>query len=263
VTRARCLGRVQSHPDTRTLKFATYFGRSVLAATGRNAPPARDWTHPTHAPAWRSWRNDVIGDCTCAAIAHLFQAQSANTGRLLDLDDADVVGLYERVGHYNPARPETDQGAQMIDVLRAMREVGMGGQRISAFAALDPMNRWHIDAALNLFGGIYVGVDLPIAAQTQTVWDVAPVGRHDRGYDPGSWGPHAMAMLAYDRSSVAFITWGQVKIATHEWFKTYCSEAWALIDPLWVDDGLTPSGFDLARLRSDLVDIHRGAKGAA
>jgi hypothetical protein len=203
------------------------------------------------------WRNDQLGDCTCASIAHILQAAAANTGRRAPaIAEADVVALYERAGGYEPARPETDRGAQMIDVLRLMRGQGLAGVQIGAFAALDPQNRAELEAAVNLTGCVYVGVELSRSAQNQTVWDVAPPGKHDASYAPGSWGGHAMAMLGYTQTHVLFITWGAIKVATVEWFATYASEAWAMIDPLWLrPDGLTPSGFDAAALQRDLAAI--------
>ena len=250
---SRLLGRVPSRRDTRTLTLRRYLAPNALPA----APPSRDWPHPATAPAWGLYRNSELGDCTCAAIGHMLQAAAANTGRPPPpITDADVVALYRQAGGYDPARPETDQGAQMIDVLRLMRDGGLAGRKIGAFAALDPASRVQVEAAVNLFGAAYVGVDLPIAAQTQTVWDVSPAGRYDASYQPGSWGGHAMALLGYDRTHVTFVTWAAVKVATVEWFMTYCGEAWAVIDPLWIGDaGLAPSGFNAELLAADLAQI--------
>lgn len=253
----RKLGRIRSHSDPRSLRLARYLDRRLLPGS----PPARDWTHPEKAPRWGLYRNDVLGDCTCASIAHLFQAQSAASGRPIAIRDSDVIGLYARAAGYDPTVPSSDAGAEMIDVLREMRNgTGMAGQRIGAYVQIDPQSRTNVEAALNMLGGIYVGVDLPISAQEQTVWDVAPVGGYTPSYAPLSWGGHAMAMLGYDRTHVVFVTWGAVKVATREWFSTYCTEAWALIDSLWVDQtGLSPSGFNIELLLADLAAIDRAA----
>lgn len=251
------LGRVPSRHDARSLTLAPYLDGLRLPA----APPARNWARSVNAPpSWGMFANDVLGTCSCASIAHLFAAQAANTGNRLAIGDADVVALYERVGHYDPTRPETDQGAQMLDVLRALREVGMAGQRISAFAAIEVQNRWQLEIAVNLFGGVYVGADLPVSVRHQLIWDVAGPGQYDLSYVPNSWGPHAMALLGYDQRNVTLISHGEIRVATLAWYRSYVTEAWALIDPLWVDQGLAPSGFRLQQLRSDLVDIHRGAR---
>ncbi|MGO8790269.1 MAG: hypothetical protein ACLQVL_23205 [Terriglobia bacterium] len=53
-----------------------------------------------------------------------------------------------------------------------------------------------IATAIWLFGGAYIGVELPITAQNQDVWDVpANPGPND---EPGSWGGHAVYLVGYD-----------------------------------------------------------------
>jgi hypothetical protein len=180
-------------------------------------------------------------------MAHMLQAQAANAGHPAPLlTDGAVVALYDAING------GSDQGAMMIDALKQMRGAGLAGVRIGGFAVVDWRNRLEVEAVVNLTGSLYVGVDLPIAVQQQTVWDVG----QGASFEPGSWGGHAVIMLGYDRSHVTFITWGQVKIATVEWFRTYTSEAWAIFDDLWLrDDGLTPSGFDAAALRRDVAAL--------
>ena len=249
----RKLGRVASRQDPRTLRLARYIDTKLLPA----APSARDWSHPAVAPSWRMFMNDQIGCCTCASIGHLWTAQAANSGKPFAIDDSDILGTYEAAGGYDPERPETDRGAQMLDVLVRLRDVGMAAQKVGAFASVSPTNRAHVEAAINLFGGVYVGLELPRSAMDQTVWDVAPPGKYDASYDRNSWGGHAVAMLGYDRTHVTFVTWGQIKIATVEWFLTYCDEAWCLVDDLWVTEtSLAPSGFNIEMLRSDLALIN-------
>ena len=53
-----------------------------------------------------------------------------------------------------------------------------------------------IATAIWLFGGAYIGVELPVTAQKQDVWDVpANPGPND---EPGSWGGHAVYLVGYD-----------------------------------------------------------------
>jgi len=113
-----------------------------------------------------------------------------------------------------------------------------------------------VETAINLFCGLWLGVDLPRAAQDQTVWDVAPPGIHDVSYERGSWGGHAVAVLAYQRTGLTCVTWGALKTMTWDWVHAYCSEAWATIDRLWIaDDGLAPNGFNAQLLAQDLAAI--------
>lgn len=211
------------------------------------------------APAWGMFANDRLGNCTCAAIGHFLQAQSANTGRPLVLSGADVIQLYRIVGGYDPARPETDQGAEMLDVLRHMRSVGWCGYRFGAYVQVDTFNRSHVEAAINLTGGLYTGLDLPAAWQESTYWDIAPIGKRTAAYDRNTWGPHAVEILAYDRLGLVCVTWGVLKYLTWDALRMYTGEAWAAVDSQWFDDTsmLSPSGFNLERLMRDLVEIDR------
>jgi hypothetical protein len=249
------LGRKPSRRDRRTLQFSRYISMRALPAS----PPARDWAHPITAPAWGLFSNDRLGDCTCAAIGHYLQAMAANTGRPLAITGGDVIRMYQAVGGYDPTRPETDAGCEMLDVLRYMRATGLCGYRFGAFVQVDPLSRTYVEAAINALGGLYAGLDLPVAWQNATTWDVAPIGDRSTSYAPNTWGPHAVEVVGYDRLGLMVVTWGVLKILTWEALRKYCSEAWAMIDSLWIDDTsmLSPSGFDLETLMRDLVEIDR------
>lgn len=246
------LGRVPSRKDPRTLRLANYGTNGMLPAS----PPARSWgtglTFPLYA-------NDRIGDCAIASAAHLgiaWLAAKRATDAMIDrapLDEAAVVSAYRAVSGYNPMDPSTDVGCQMIDVLRYWRKHGIGDDKITAFAAVDPDRRDHIAACVNLFGGCYIGADLPTASQDDPVWRAPSI--EDRGrpeWRAGSWGGHAMAIVGYDRASVQLVTWGRVQRATWSWIDAYVSEAWAVVDPVWSFGERTPAGFDVGRLAFDL-----------
>jgi len=252
----RCLGRIPSRPDRRTLQLRRYLRPAELPG----APPARDWAHPAHAPVWGMYGNDRIGDCAQAACGHLIQLASAVTGRPADVRVADIEGAYAAITGWDPAQPATDRGSQMLDVLRYWRATGIAGVRIDAFVAFDPRNAMQLETAINLFGGAYLGLDLPIAAQTQTVWDVSPSGPHGDAWQPGSWGGHAVAVMGYDRLTVLLVSWGALRIATRDFLRAYASEAYATLGGLWAAPGeLAPSGFDRALLDADLAAL--GAAG--
>lgn len=246
------LGRIPSKPDERDFRFARYVDLDKLPG----APSKRDWTHPVDSPAWGMFSNDRLGNCTCAAQGHYLQAQSANTGRPLTILGADIIQLYRDVSGYDPKRPETDQGAEMRDVLTEMRAVGLCRHRIGAFAAVDPQDRDHVEAAVNSFGGLFAGLDMPAAWRDATNWDI---GDRSARWEPNSWGPHAVEIVGYDHIGLTCITWSVPKLITWEAFQRYCSEAWVEIDPQWIDDTtmLSPSGFDLEQLMRDLVEIDR------
>jgi hypothetical protein len=247
--RDRKLGRRAAKRDPRTMRLSTYL------KSYPSPPPVRDWTGPA-APSWGSMLNNSIGCCAIAAPAHAVQAWTANHGAEVTTPDADVLAAYRAVSGYDPAKPETDGGCVMLDVMNYWRQTGIGGHKIEAYVALDPANRMEFEAAVNLFGGVFLGIRLPIAAQDQTVWDVAPPGKHDDRYDPGSWGGHAVYAPLYSRTGWGCVTWGQVKVATWEFGMTYMEEAYAVLGPEWSAPGVqAPNGFDVDQLRGDLAAI--------
>lgn len=241
------LGKKPAHHDPRTLQMANYLELPPI-------PPAQDWTAKA-APGWGMMLNDKLGDCTCAAIGHIIQAWSANAGpQEIVLPDQAILKAYEAVGGYRPSDPSTDRGAVELDVLKYWRKTGVGGHKIDAFVALEPRNHAHIKAAVDLFGGAYIGVALPLSAQTQKVWSVPPGGPSGNAA-PGSWGGHAVVVEAYDAHGLTVITWGQKKKMTWSFWDAYCDEAYACLSELWAGKKPAPSGFDMAALKSDLKQV--------
>lgn len=230
--------------DPRTLMFSTYAARKAALP-----PIPKTVTVTSKVPLYPMWGNDQFGDCTCASTAHGMLARSTREGHPVTLTDSDVLDLYARVnGGY-------DQGAYMLDVLNEVRNVGLAGHKIGAFVKLNLKNWDHVKLAVKLFGGVYLGAALPIAAQYQTKWVVPAEGLTGDG-EPGSWGGHAVEILWATDSSVKFPTWTEIKTASKEWVQTYGDEAYAVIDTLWLGaDEKSPQGFNMDALRLDLQAI--------
>jgi hypothetical protein len=155
---------------------------------------------------WGVMLNDTLGCCTIAALGHAVQAWTANAlGRELTVPDSTILEYYEQWDGYSPADPSSDQGGVELDVLNAWRKSKFAGHALDAYVAItlgdlnmpasaNPLPQ--IATAIWLFGGAYIGIELPITAQKQDVWDVpAQVGPDD---EPGSWGGHAVYLVGYD-----------------------------------------------------------------
>jgi hypothetical protein len=238
------LGRRAAVHDPRTLQLANYVSSELT-------PPAKvNWgTKLTHLGMMM---NDTLGDCTCAAMGHMIQAWTANNGSQLIVPDSAVLKAYEGSCGYNPNDPSTDQGGIETTVLNYCRKTGIAGHKIFGYVALEPGNRQHVELAVDLLGGCYLGVSLPLSAQTQKTWSVPPGGAHGNGA-PGSWGGHAVPVVAYDSHSVTVVTWGKLLKMTWAFFKIYVEEAYGVLSTDWATGTkVAPSGFDFTQLQADL-----------
>ena len=95
---------------------------------------------------------------------------------------------------------------------------------------------------------LYIGINLPLSAQCQTVWDAVsgPSG------EPGSWGGHCVIVSKYDEKSLTCVTWGAAKKMTNAFWDKYVDEAYAILGVDWVGAKGSPDGFNLDQLRADL-----------
>ena len=237
------LGRKAIRTDTRTLRLAKY-----LTAGLPPAPPAKDWTKGI--ASWGMMHNDTLGDCTIAAAAHAVQVWSANTASEVTVPDTQVLHYYELWDGYIPGQPNTDQGGVELNVLTRWQKSGFDKHKLIAFADPAHANLDEIRQAITLFGGVYIGMSLPITAQKQAVWDVVPNGGDDA--KPGSWGGHAVFVPKYDANGFTCITWGELKTMTSAFWTAYVDEAHALLSHDWMASKGAPSGFNLVQLKTDL-----------
>jgi hypothetical protein len=236
------LGRVAPRHDPRTLRLAKYLDDAVVLP---EIPVAADYA--AAVSSWPMYGNDRLGDCTCAAAGHMVEAWSAAAAAPVVPVDADVEALYWATG-------SGDTGRFEVDILNYWRGVGLGGDKIAAYAYVNPQNLDHVRAAIYLFGGLYAGIALPESAQGQQVWDVAGDGKTGQS-QPGSWGGHAVPYVGFGDGRIALVTWGAVLEMTEAFHLAYCDELYVVISPDFLAAGKTPQGFDLAALEADLAAV--------
>lgn len=226
----------------------TYRARRYLPTTLPKAPASFAVTN--RVPEYPMFANDVYGDCTCASTAHGVLARSTRMQHIAKLTDADVLELYNRVNGGE------DNGAYLFDVLKAVRKYGIGGHKSLAYMEVSVQQWEMMKVAAWLFGGLYMGLSLPITAQYQEVWDVdytSPRG----DYKPGSWGGHAVEGLWFDPSGIETITWSERKRMTKEFVQTYCDEAYVVLSPEWLSKKMiSPQHFDSETLLADLSKLN-------
>ena len=241
------LGKKPPKHDSRTLQLARYVTNALQPL------PRVDWG--SKVTQLGEMCNDQLGICTIAAAGHMVQTWTANAGSQIVLSDTDIVAAYSGACGYDPADPSTDQGGVEVDVLNYWRKTGIGGRKIFAYAAQEPKNRTHVELAVDLFGGCYLGVELPLSAQGKDVWSVPPGGPVGQGA-PGSYGGHAVCAVSYGPAGITVITWGKLLTMTWLFFDTYVSEAYCVLSTDWCDGTKTaPSGFDFNALQADLAVV--------
>jgi hypothetical protein len=240
---ARKLGKITPRVDVRTLTLSRYVDRAQLP----DPPPALDLTD--RVSEWPMYANDRIGDCTTAAAGHMIEAWTAEArGAAVEVSESAVLAAYDRVKIVDPLTGE--EGAVELDVLRDWRKHGVGHHRIAAFARVSTADHKLAQTAAWLFGGLYIGLALPLSARDQETWDWnGSLTGDDR---PGSWGGHAVDVVRYDADALAVVTWGSLKSMTWSFWDRYCDEAYCIISKDFLDGDRAPNGFDLQALRADL-----------
>lgn len=236
------LGKLPPKFDDRTLRLARYIEkRKVPKIPKRRILSKRTIAH------WKNigmMRNDDYGCCTFAGMGHMFQSWSVYGEVPWRPTDAAIVKAY--FDHTGGA----DEGAHMLDVLNYVRKVGIGGNKIYAYVAIDPLNHDQVRTAHYLFGGLYFGAMLPRNAQDQEVWDL----KTGNGSEPGSWGGHCMNVWDYTATGLVTPTWGALQSLTWAWWDRYVDECYAVLEEDWVGpDKRSPQGFSLTRLKKDLA----------
>jgi len=248
----RRLGKQPAKQDARTLQFEKY-----IVATDLPAAPAELSLENNVKSAWGMMDNDKIGDCTCASAGHLIMNWTASAGNEKDPTDQQIIEAYSAITGYDPKTGGHDNGAVVLDVLNYWKTQGIANDKIDAFVSLEPNNDQQVRESTFLFGGCYLGLQMPLSAQTQKIWSVPSSGQTGKGA-PGSWGGHAVPVVGYDSRYVAVVTWGSVLYMTWQFYDVYCDEAFAIISVDWLNQtGQSIEGFDMQQLDKDLTEINQ------
>jgi hypothetical protein len=186
--------------------------------------------------------NDTLGDCTCAALAHAVTTYRGLVGHKDIMTKQAVVKLYMHL------TGGVDSGLNELDVLNYWRQNKVGGDKIAAFATIGPKNHTHVQQAIELFGGVYLGFQVQQNA----------VQEFDN-HQPWTPGPltndgHAVYAVAYDQNGVTVLTWGNTQQATWAWWDECVDEAYAILPPEATKPGFSP-GFNSAQLQADLAAV--------
>ena len=242
------LGRKALKTDSRTLRLAKYM--KTLAP----APPAVNWAKGI--TNFGMMLNDNLGCCTIAGCAHAVQVCGLNVGYSFSyetLADKVIESAYSAWDGYVPGDPSTDNGGVELDVLNDWRKSDLGGHHLLGFADPVPSNMTQIKQAINLFGGVYIGFNVP-----QSVMDSAndPTVLWDVHGDNTIIGGHCVFVPKYDADgTLTCISWGRLYRMSVAFWTQFVDEAHALLLATWIRNNKTPSGFNLAGMQADLAAI--------
>jgi hypothetical protein len=185
-------------------------------------------------------------------------------GTPIVVSNAAIQTAYSAVSGYVPGEPSTDNGADMLTVVKYLQKTGISGYKIGAFMAINqPMPLGgplaELLQVINLFGGAYIGLAMPVSAQAQSypggTWRVPSTGPQGNG-QPGSWGGHAVIARGYNKYGLIVPTWNFEVLVTWNFLAYYCDEAYAILSPEWLQkDKVAPSGFNLAAMQNALEGV--------
>lgn len=261
------LGKAPAQPGLVTFKFTDFarvsqmpeppanFGRSRLIKRGK----------------WGMMGNDRAGDCVFAAAGHNTLLWNAEAARRVDISDATVLNNYGAFTGYQANDPSTgrpwvgdnptDQGTVMGDWLKAWRTQGFrddhgNAHRIGAYLSLDPGNLDQLRYAAYYFDGVMLGVNFPqqwmdMFDQGGRVWPALKT--------PNYVGGHCITAVDYRDKRPYAITWGTGVELTTQAIEQTCDEAYAILTPEKLRNGLDLNGFDMGKL-TDYIKALKGVK---
>lgn len=228
------LGKLPFEPDARDFK---------LKAFSVSLPPAPKiaFGYGNIYADWGMLGNDRYGDCVFAGAAHEHMLYNKLAKHPLSFTVDNVLADYAAVTGFNPADPNTDQGAYPRDAMNYRRTTGLiaaDGKRhkIEAFVQI-PAQDWDmLIRCIWTFGAVGIGFNFPTSAWDQydagKRWDVVDGASIDGGHYVPMVGSVAPATEA------TCITWGRRQTMSKEFYQKYNDESWV---PLTKESLLPPS----------------------
>jgi hypothetical protein len=240
--------RFGKHPpqqDYRTLRFTTYVKAGI-------APPPASVNTLTRVYAdikvndptklFPMDGNDTLGDCTIAGVAHAITTYRA----LIKKETIPPKNAVQKL--YFHLTGGADTGLYELDVLNHWRQSGALGEKILAYVKIDPKNHVHVEQAIEIFGGVYLGFQVQQNCvqefDNKQPWTPGPLTNDG----------HAVFAVGYDPNGVTVLTWGNTQQGTWAWWDECVDEAYAILPQDATKPGYAP-GFNIAQLQADLNDV--------
>lgn len=186
--------------------------------------------------------NDEWEDCAIAAVAHAVTVYRGLLGKQQIMPTQNVVKLYFHL------TGGVDSGLAALDMMNYWRHHSVYGDKIFAYASIDWKNHTHVQQAIQLFGGIFIGFQ--VQRDCQKEFDA------HQPWTPGPRTPdgHAVFVVGYDSTGVTVLAWGSTQKGTWEWWDELVDEAYAMLPPEAKESDFAP-GFNFAQLQADLEAV--------
>ena len=203
------------------------------------------------------YRNDVEGDCVIASRLHALGVLSGNeSGSPLLATSAECDT------NYHAACGPGDNGCDMSVVNDYWQKTGLlvagGRHKSDGSAAVDHTNRTLVEVAIDVFGTLDVGMNLPNAWYTSADGsDWGPVS----GAAAAIVGGHEVQAFDYDSQGVWIATWAGTRRILWAAFtsRTWIDECYTTLVPEWYANGnLAPNGINAVTLKADLALVASG-----
>ncbi len=243
------LYRFGKHPakhDYRTLRFRNYL-KPGLAPPPASFDVLQERVYPNLKSSdptvlFPMDGNDTLGDCTIAALAHAVTTYRGMIGDELVPAKQAVVKLYLHL------TGGVDSGLHELDVLGYWRQHPFSGDKVLAYVSIDPKNHEHVQQAIQMFGGVYLGFQVQQSCiqdfDARKPWTPAPLTNDG----------HAVFAVAYDANGATVLTWGNTQKGTWAWWDECVDEAYALLPPE-AKHSRFAQGFNFAQLEADLAAV--------
>jgi hypothetical protein len=240
--------RFGKHPpqrDYRTLRFKDYLKPKIAPPPAAVNTLTRVYANlkiSNPSKLFPMDGNDTLGDCTIAGLAHAVTTYQA----LIKKSSIPAKTAVEKLYFHLTGGP--DSGLNELDVLNYWRQNGALGEKMLAYVSVEPKDHIHVQQAIQLFGGVYLGFQV----QQNCIQEFD-------NHQPWTPGPltndgHAVFAVAYDPNDVTVLTWGNTQQATWAWWDECVDEAYAILPGAATKPGYAP-GFDIAKLQADLADV--------
>jgi hypothetical protein len=192
------------------------------------------------------------GTCGIAGMDHLQMAwNQATRGSCASWGNDTVLSLYEYLSGYLRGDPTTDKGTILQDNLNFWRKEGVNRDKILFFGALRPGSwlRPERIKALQAFGGLYLGINVPESAEQAFPGDWVYVPRSPLA------GPHCVVqhgeLLGWHEARLS--SWGAIVKAATGFLMHTIEEAWVVGASDFIEvNGKNPSGLDVAGMNDAL-----------